>query len=432
MPINGVDAEFIHLSYKDNDKLYLPVYRVGQIQKYSGPGSARLVDKLGGTGWAKAKTKVKAKLRDMAAELLDFYAKRAQVKRPSFSVPDEDYLMFENQFPYEETEDQLKVIDDILGDMTQDTPMDRLVCGDVGFGKTEIAMRAAFKAVQDGRQVAVIAPTTILTFQHLETFKRRFRGWPVTIEALNRFVDRVDIKKTIDNMKLGKVDIVIGTHRLLSKDIGFKDLGLLIIDEEQKFGVKHKERIRQIKTEVDTLALSATPIPRTLNLSLVGIRDLSIINTPPVDRLPTRTFVTKFDKETIKRAVESELDRGGQVFFLHNKVQSIDAIASELREILPSVRMAIAHGQMNEGQLEKTMIKFFNHDLDILVCTTIIESGMDIPRANTMFINDAQQFGLSQLYQLRGRVGRSKDRAYCYLLVPPQNAWTLWHKNALK
>lgn len=418
MPIQGVDAEFIQLKYKDNDKLYLPVYRIGQIQKYSGPSTPALVDKLGGQGWEKTKTKVRNHLRDIANDLLKLYAQRSQMERPAFSPPDKDFLAFEAAFPYEETQDQLRAIHSLVEDMTSTKPMDRLICGDVGFGKTEIAMRAAFKAVQDGRQVCVIAPTTVLTFQHIETFKKRFKSWPVTIKGLNRFVKKSDQAQTLKELKEGKVDIIIGTHRLLSKDVFFKNLGLLIIDEEQKFGVRHKERLRKLKASVDTLALSATPIPRTLHMSLMGIRDLSIINTPPIDRLPTRTFVCKFDGETIKKAVDSELARGGQVFFIHNRVNSIYALADELRNILPNVRMRVAHGQMPEDELEKAMVAFFNHEVDVLLCTTIIESGMDIPRANTMFIDQAHQLGLSQLYQLRGRVGRSKERAYCYLLIP--------------
>lgn len=418
MPIQGVDAEFIQLKYKGNDRLYLPVYRIHQIHKYSGPSSPALVDKLGGTSWEKTKTKVRSHLRDIAAELLEIYAKRKVATRPTFGAPDADYRAFEAAFPYDETEDQLKAIDDILSDLQQPSPMDRLVCGDVGFGKTEVAMRAAFKVAQEGRQVAVIAPTTVLTFQHLETFQRRFRGWPLVIRSLNRFVPRAEAKKTLDELKEGKVDILIGTHRLLSQDVQFKDLGLLIVDEEQRFGVKHKEKLRKLRAHLDTLAMSATPIPRTLNLSLVGVRDLSLINTPPVDRLPTRTFVCKFDRETIRKAVESEISRGGQVYFIHNRVQSIYALAEELRDILPNVKMQVAHGQMEEGQLEKAMVAFFHQEIDVLLCTTIVESGMDVPKANTMFIDKSHQLGLSQLYQLRGRVGRSKERAYCYLLVP--------------
>ena len=419
MPIGGIDAEFIQLAYKEGDKLYLPIYRIGQIQKYSAPGGERFVDKLGGTQWQKTKIKVRGHLRELAAELLQLYAKRSQVHRAPFPVNDSDFANFEASFPYDETDDQLRAVDDIVADMTSDKPMDRLVCGDVGFGKTEVAMRAAFKAVEGRKQVAVLAPTTVLSFQHFETFQKRFKNWPVTIRALNRFVPNAEAKKTVEELREGKVDILIGTHRILSKDIVFKDLGIIIIDEEQRFGVTHKEKMKRLKTSVDTLTLSATPIPRTLNMSLVGMRDLSIINTPPVDRLPTRTFVTKFDKETIRKAITAEIQRGGQVFFLHNRVQSIYSIADEIREICPEARIRVGHGQMEEHELEQVMVAFYHHQVDVLVCTTIIEAGIDNPRANTMFIDNAHQFGLSQLYQLRGRVGRSKERAYCYLLIPP-------------
>jgi len=420
MPIQGVQAEYIQIGYKDGDKLYLPIYRIAQIQKYSGPSSEKLIDRLGGTQWQKTKTKVRHHLRELAAELLALYAKRSQIHRPPLHTDEDEFHRFEGFFPYDETDDQLRAVNDIINDLHSDRPMDRLVCGDVGFGKTEVAMRAAFKAVQAKKQVAVLAPTTVLTFQHLETFQRRFSNWPLRIRALNRFVPNAEVKKTLQELREGTVDICIGTHRLLSKDIQFKDLGLLIVDEEQKFGVTHKERIKKLKTAVDTLTLSATPIPRTLNMSLVGMRDLSIINTAPIDRLPTRTFVCKYDEETIRKAILAEVQRGGQVFFLHNRVQSIYSVADELRRIVPEVRLRVGHGQMDEEELEKTMVAFFNHEIDVLLCTTIIESGIDNPRANTMFIDDAHMFGLSQLYQLRGRVGRSKERAYCYLLIPSQ------------
>jgi len=418
MPIAGVDAEFIQISYKDGDKLYLPIYRINQINRYGGPGGQALLDKLGGPGWQKTKAKVKTHLREIAGDLLELYAKRAQMHRPPFLPNDDEFVQFEAAFPYDETDDQLKAVRDLTEDMTSDKPMDRLICGDVGFGKTEVAIRAAFKALQSQKQVAVLAPTTVLSFQHVETFQKRFKNWPVTIRALNRFVSSLEAKKTLAELKDGKVDIIIGTHRLLSKDVGFKNLGLMIIDEEHKFGVTHKERIKKIKTGVDTLTLSATPIPRTLNMSLVGIRDLSIINTPPVDRLPTRTFVTKFDEDTIRKGIESEISRSGQVFFLHNRVQSIYQLADDLKRVVPSARIRVGHGQMPEHELEATMLAFFNHEIDVLVCTTIIESGIDNPRANTMFIDNAHQLGLATLYQLRGRVGRSKERAYCYLLIP--------------
>ncbi len=418
MPISGVDAEFIQVGYKDKDKLYLPVYRVGQLQKYSGATQTTVLDKLGGLGWEKTKAKVKGHVKDIAAELLALYARRAEMHRPAFAWQPQEAITFENAFPYDETEDQLRAISDISKDLRSTKPMDRLICGDVGFGKTEVAMRAAFFAVQAGKQVAVLAPTTVLTFQHFETFKKRFEHWPVEIRVLNRFVSTADAKKTVNDLKEGKVDLVIGTHKLLGNTIAYKDLGLLIVDEEQKFGVIHKEKIRKAKSSVDTLTLSATPIPRTLNMSLVGIRDLSIINTAPVDRLPTRTFVSKFDPETIRKAIEAEISRGGQIYFIHNRVQSIYGIADEVRQIVPNARIRVAHGQMEEHELEQAMLAFFNHEIDVLVCTAIVESGMDVPRANTMFIDSAHMFGLSQLYQLRGRVGRSKTRAYCYLMMP--------------
>ncbi|WP_413292131.1 transcription-repair coupling factor [Bdellovibrio sp. HCB185ZH] len=418
MAISGVESEFIQVGFKDKDKLYLPVYRVGQLQKFSGAGATTVLDKLGGTAWEKTKAKVKSHVRDIAADLLALYAKRAEMHRPPFDFKENEIQLFENGFPYEETNDQLRAIGDILSDLKSTKPMDRLVCGDVGFGKTEVAMRAAFFAVQARRQVAILAPTTVLTFQHFETFKKRFEGWPVDIRVLNRFVTPAESKKTVQDIKDGKVDIIVGTHKLLGSSIGFKDLGLLIIDEEQKFGVTHKEKIKKIKTSVDTLTLSATPIPRTLNMALVGIRDLSLINTAPVDRLPTRTFVTKFDEETVRKAITAEISRGGQVYFIHNRIESIYGLADEIRSIVPEARIKVAHGQMEEHELEKAMLSFFHHEIDVLICTAIVESGMDVPRANTMFIDSAHMFGLSQLYQLRGRVGRSKTRAYCYLMMP--------------
>lgn len=418
MNIDGVESEYIQLCYKDRDRLYLPVYRVGQLQKYSAGSASITPDKLGGTAWEKTKVKVKAHLRDIASELLLLYARRAELHRNSFKFFEDDVLQFEKGFPYEETQDQMRAIAEISKDLMSTRPMDRLICGDVGFGKTEVAMRAAFFVAHNQKQVGVLAPTTILTFQHLETFKKRFAGWPIDIRVINRFVSPADIKKNLLDLKEGKVDILIGTHRLLSKDVQFKNLGLLVVDEEQKFGVLHKERIRKMRVEVDTLTLSATPIPRTLNMSLVGIRDLSLISTAPVDRLPTRTFICRFDAETIRKAIQSEIQRGGQIYFIHNRIQSIYGLADELRQILPNARLRVAHGQMDEELLEKTMLEFFHHEIDILVCTAIVESGMDVPRANTMFIDQAHLFGLSQLYQLRGRVGRSKQRAYCYLILP--------------
>lgn len=418
MNIGGADSEFIQLSYKDKDRLYLPVYKVSQLQKFSGASSTTVLDKLGGPGWEKTKSKVKGHVRDLASELLALYAKRAEVTRPAFEIQQANLNSFESAFPYDETLDQKRAIDDLLKDLSSKTPMDRLICGDVGFGKTEVAMRAAFVVTQEKKQVAILAPTTILSFQHFETLKKRFANWNLNIRELNRFVTNADAKKTLNELKDGKVDIIVGTHRLLSKDVVFKDLGLLIIDEEQKFGVAHKEKIKKIKSSVDTLAMSATPIPRTLNMSLAGIRDLSLINTAPVDRLPTRTFVCKWDDETIRKGIENELARSGQVYFIHNRVQSIHEISAEIRKLVPQARIAVGHGQMPEDELEKVMISFFNHEIDVLICTTIVESGMDVSRANTMFIDQAHMMGLSQLYQLRGRVGRSKQRAYCYLMLP--------------
>ncbi len=419
MAVQGVDAEFIQLTYKDKDKLYLPVYRIGQIQKFSGVPA---LDKLGGLNWQKTKIKVRSHLRDLASELLQLYAKRSQITRKPFPPIDDNYKKFESLFQYDETDDQLKAIDAILDDFNKNTPMDRLVCGDVGFGKTEVALRAAYKVAQDHRQVIVLAPTTVLTFQHLETFRNRFKGLPFNIAGFSRFTPKAELKKNIAGLKTGKIDIAIGTHRLLSKDIEFQNLGLLILDEEQKFGVAHKEKIKKVKTTVDTLALSATPIPRTLNLSLVGIRDLSLINTAPRDRLPIRTFICKFEPETIRKAILSEMQRGGQVFYVHNRIQSIYGLADELRALVPEARIRVGHGQMNADELEETMLAFFKHEFDVLLSTTIIESGMDVSRANTMIVDRADTFGLSQLYQLRGRIGRSKERAYCYLLIPKRGA----------
>lgn len=422
MNIGGAPSEFIQVSYKDKDKLYLPVYRINQLQKYSSGSVQVTLDKLGGQAWEKTKTKVRGHLRDIAADLLKLYAQRSELHRPAFVWDDGDLLKFERGFPYEETDDQLRAIDDLMKDFRSTKPMDRLICGDVGFGKTEVAMRAAFAVLASGKQVAVLAPTTVLTFQHFETFKKRFAGWPFEIRVLNRFVTATDSKKYVKEIKEGQAQMLIGTHRILSNDIQFKDLGLLIVDEEQKFGVTHKEKLRKLKVSVDTLALSATPIPRTLNMSLNGVRDLSLINSAPVDRLPTRTFICKFEPDTFRKAILSEMQRNGQVYFINNRIESIYGLADELRALVPEARIRVAHGQMPEHELEKVMLEFFNHEIDMLVCTAIVESGMDVPRANTMFINESHMFGLSQLYQLRGRVGRSKQRAYCYLVMPRNRA----------
>ncbi len=424
LSIQDIPTELVQLSYRDNDKLYLPVYRLGQIQKYSGLQGQVVLDKLGGSGWEKTRVKVKEGVRDIARELLLLYAERQKLHREPLSMDETRLQIFENLFPYEETQDQSRAILDVMSDLRSQRPMDRLICGDVGFGKTEVALRAAHAAMVSGKQVAVLAPTTVLTFQHDETFKKRFAqystasGQPVTIRTLNRFLSAAETKKALSEVKSGACQIVIGTHRLLSKDVEFHNLGLLIVDEEQKFGVVHKEKLRKLRKEVDTLAMSATPIPRTLNMSLLGIRDLSLITTAPVDRLPIRTFVSKWNEDLVRKGIQQEIARGGQVFFIHNRIQSIQQVADDLRRILPNVRLRVAHGQMPEDQLEKTMVEFFHHEIDVLLCTAIVESGIDNPKANTMFIDQAQQLGLSQLYQLRGRVGRSKLRAYCYLLMP--------------
>lgn len=432
MPVAGIEAEFLTLEFKDKDKLFLPIYRIHQIYKYSSEKVQPQLDKLGGSKFTNVKTKTKKRLQEMAHDLIKLYAERTNSKRKPYSVENIDIQDFFNSFPYQETEDQIAAIEDIVKDLAAEKPMDRLICGDVGFGKTEVAMRAAFLVAANKKQVAVLAPTTVLTMQHFETFKKRFKDWPINIQVVNRIQSNAQVSKTLQETKEGKVDILIGTHRLLSQDVEFKDLGLLIIDEEQKFGVKHKERIRKMKVNVDTLCLSATPIPRTLNMSLLKIRDLSLINTAPVDRLETRTFICRFDKEIIRRAIETELERGGQVFFLHNRVQSIYSIAEELRQLLPGVPVGVGHGQLSEKELESVMVSFFHDQIKVLVSSTIIESGVDIPNANTIFINQADNFGLSQLYQLRGRVGRSGRRAYCYLLTEPNKVLTDIAKERLK
>ncbi len=432
MPVGEIEAEFLQLIFKDNDKLFLPIYRIHQIHKYSSEKIKPTLDKLGGSRFKNIKTKTKKRLRELAHDLIKLYAQRTQSVRAPYVTNNDDIIDFFNAFPYQETEDQAEAIENIRTDLSSSKPMDRLICGDVGFGKTEVAMRAAFIAVSNKKQVVVLAPTTVLTMQHFETFKKRFANWPVNIKVANRMQTTASIRNTLKETAEGKVDILIGTHRLLSKDVKFQNLGLLIIDEEQKFGVKHKEKIRSIKINVDTIALSATPIPRTLNMSLLNIRDLSLINTAPVDRLEVRTFICRHNKEIIKRAVETEIERGGQVFFLHNRVQSIYSIAEELRQLLPGVPIGVGHGQLREKELESVMVGFFHNEIKVLIASTIVESGVDIPNANTILINNADNFGLSQLYQLRGRVGRSGRRAYCYLLTEPNKKLTDIAKERLK
>jgi transcription-repair coupling factor (superfamily II helicase) len=411
--------EFMELRYAGEDKLFVPVERLDLIQKYTGAGRPPL-DRLGGTTWEKAKTRVKKAMRDMAEELLKLYAARKAVAGYAFAADTHWQQEFEDAFPYDLTADQATAITDIKRDMETPMPMDRLLCGDVGYGKTEVAMRAAFKAVMDGKQVAVLAPTTVLAFQHQKTLRERFAGFPVRIDMISRFRTRGEQKATLEDAAAGKVDILVGTHRLLSKDVAFRDLGLLIVDEEQRFGVAHKEKIKQLRKRVDVLTMTATPIPRTLNMSLVGIRDMSTIETPPKDRLSIQTHVVKFDSEVIRRAVRHELERGGQVYVVHNRVESIWSIANLLARLVPDAKIAVGHGQMGEDDLEKTMLDFMAHKHDILVATTIVENGIDIPNANTIIINRADRYGLSQLYQLRGRVGRSDRPAYAYLLIPPE------------
>ena len=413
--------EFLELRYHGDDKLFVPVERLDLIQKYTG-GTRPALDRLGGTTWEKAKTRVKKAMRDMAEELLKLYAQRRAVSGHAFAPDSHWQEEFEGTFPYELTVDQASAITDIKRDMEAATPMDRLLCGDVGYGKTEVAMRAAFKAVMDGKQVAVLAPTTVLAFQHLKTLRERFAGFPVTIDMVSRYRSKQETKEILAGVTSGKVDVIVGTHRLLSKDIAFKDLGLLVVDEEQRFGVAHKERIKQMRKKVDVLTMTATPIPRTLNMSLVGIRDMSIIETPPKDRLSIQTNVVKFDAPVIERAIRNELARSGQIYFVHNRVESIFSIGSLIQRLVPEAKVVVGHGQMGEDELERAMLQFVERKADILLATTIVENGLDIPNANTIIINRADRYGLSQLYQLRGRVGRSDRPAYAYLLIPPEEA----------
>jgi len=418
---DGRSGEFMLLRYFDDARLYVPLERMDLVQSYRiVEGAEPTLDKLGGTGWNTRKTKVRKSLEDMADQLLGLYAARKTAEGNAFSPDGNFQREFEDAFEFEETQDQNYAIADIKRDMESATPMDRLLCGDVGYGKTEVAMRAAFKAIADNKQVAVLAPTTVLAFQHFETFKRRFGAFPARIEMMSRFRNAAQQKETMAALEAGKVDIVIGTHRLLSKDIKFADLGLLIVDEEQRFGVAHKERLKEMRKNVDALALSATPIPRTLHMSLVGLRDMSLIETPPRDRLAIQTVVAPFNEELVRTAIENELARDGQVYFIHNRVESIYALAALVQKLVPKARVVVGHGQMGEKELEAVMLKFIRDEADVLVATTIVENGLDIPRANTILINRADRLGLAELYQLRGRVGRSSQRAYAYLLVPPE------------
>jgi transcription-repair coupling factor (superfamily II helicase) len=442
--VGALTVDLLAVEYAGGDKLYLPVYRLNQIQKYTGGEAAQpKMDRLGGSTFAKTKSRVRKAVRQMADELLRLYAERKA--QPGHAIPsaNDDYRAFEATFPFEETADQARAIDDVNHDLEADRPMDRLVCGDVGFGKTEVALRAAYRVAMAGKQVALLCPTTILAQQHFRVFDARMKDYPLTIHAMSRFQSQGELEKVLSKVKDGTCDVVVGTHRLLSKDVHFKDLGLLIVDEEQRFGVAHKERIKQLKAQVDVLTLSATPIPRTLQMAVSGLRDLSLIATPPVDRRAVRTIVTRFDEQVIREAVRRELSRGGQVFYVYNRVEGIYEKAQKLQQLVPEARIAVGHGQMSRtrgprsnapsaeeaerhesGALESVMLDFVEGRYDILVATAIVENGLDIPRANTILIDRADLFGLSQLYQLRGRVGRSKDRAYCYLIVPPPNAMT--------
>ncbi len=423
---DGVQVEFMILEFADSARLYVPLTRLDLIQKYrsSEGGPAPVLNKLGSQGWAKTKARVKKAMEDMTDELLKLYAQRKAARGHAFPADNEFQREFEDAFDFTETDDQLSAIRDIKADMESELPMDRLLCGDVGYGKTEVAMRAAFKAVQDGRQVAVLTPTTVLAFQHYETFKKRFRQFPVAIEMISRFRTPKEQKKILEDTEAGKVDILIGTHRVLSKDLKFQNIGLLVVDEEQRFGVRHKERLKQIRAQIDVLTMSATPIPRTLHMSLVGLRDMSVIETPPKDRMAIQTVVAKFDEKLVRSAIELELERGGQSFFVYNRVESIYEIAAKIRELVPAARVIVGHGQMGEAELERVVLAFMDHEYDVLVATTIIENGIDIPLANTIIINRADRHGLSELYQLRGRVGRSNRRSYAYLLIPPEQELT--------
>lgn len=417
--------EFMLLTYAEGAKLYVPVERLDLVQRYSaGEGHRPQLDRLGGLAWQKTKARARRAMRDMAEELLKLYAERKLVPGYAYGTDTAWQGEFEDAFEYQVTPDQESTIEDVKSDMERPTPMDRLIVGDVGYGKTEVAMRASFKAVMEGKQVAVLAPTTVLVYQHFKTFQQRFSAFPARVEMLSRFRSAKEQKEVAKALEAGSVDVVVGTHRLLSKDVRFRDLGLLVVDEEQRFGVSHKEKIKQLRKKVDVISMSATPIPRTLNMSLAGLRDMSVIETPPRDRLAIQTHVVQFTEPVIRSAIELELQRGGQVFFVHNRVETIYSIAELVGRLVPSARIGVGHGQTSEKELEETMLKFIRHETDVLVSTTIIENGIDIPLANTIIINRADMYGLSQLYQLRGRVGRSNRRAYAYLLIPSEESLT--------
>jgi len=433
MDAGGLPAEFLVLEYAEGDKLYVPVQALERISRYTGaPAESAPLHKLGSEQWSKARAKAAVKIRDAAAELLDVYSRRATRPGHAFAVDEQQLHAFEAGFPFEETADQAAAIEQVVDDLRSPRPMDRVVCGDVGFGKTEVALRAAFVAVQGGRQVAVLVPTTLLAQQHYQTFADRFADWPIKVELLSRFRGDAQAKGVLAGLADGKVDIVIGTHRLLQSGVRFKDLGLLIVDEEHRFGVRDKERLKSLRAEVDVLTLTATPIPRTLNMALGGLRDLSLITTAPSARLSIKTFVSEWNASVVREACLRELRRGGQVYFVHNAVETIEAMAQQLAELVPEARVVIGHGQMRERDLEQVMLDFYHKRANLLLCTTIIESGIDVPTANTIVIDRADRFGLAQLHQLRGRVGRSHHQAYAYLITPPKNAMTSDAKKRLE
>ena len=425
MDVAGYTGEFLVLEYADGDKLYVPVQALHLVSRYTGaPAETAPLHKLGGDQWQKARRKAAQRIRDVAVELLDLYSRRAARQGTRMLAGEAEYRAFQAGFPFEETADQAVAIDQVLLDMQSDKPMDRVICGDVGFGKTEVALRAAFVAVQSGKQVAVLVPTTLLAQQHYTTFADRFADWPVRIESLSRFRTNKEAAGVIAGVAAGTVDIVIATQRLLQGKVRFKDLGLVVIDEEHRFGVRDKEKLKALRTEVDVLTLTATPIPRTLNMAMGGLRDLSLITTPPAERLAVKTFVLEWNETVVREAALREIRRGGQIYYVHNTIETIEKTAQAIRELVPEASVAVGHGQMRERELEQLMLDFYHRRFNVLVCTTIIESGIDVPTANTIVIDRADRFGLAQIHQLRGRVGRSHHRAYAYLITPPRKAMT--------
>jgi transcription-repair coupling factor (superfamily II helicase) len=425
MDVAGYTGEFLVLEYADGDKLYVPVQALHLVSRYTGaPAETAPLHKLGGDAWLKARRKAAQRIRDVAAELLDLYSRRAARQGTRMLAGEAEYRAFQAGFPFEETADQAAAIEQVIADLKSDKPMDRVICGDVGFGKTEVALRAAFIAVQAGKQVAVLVPTTLLAQQHYTTFTDRFADWPVRIESLSRFRTNKEAEGVINGVAEGKIDIVIATQRLLQGKVRFKDLGLVVIDEEHRFGVRDKEKLKALRTEVDVLTLTATPIPRTLNMAMGGLRDLSLITTPPAERLAVKTFVLEWNETVIREAALREIRRGGQIYYVHNTIETIEKTAQAIRELVPQANVAVGHGQMRERDLEQLMLDFYHRRFNVLVCTTIIESGIDVPTANTIVIDRADRFGLAQIHQLRGRVGRSHHRAYAYLITPPRKAMT--------